>query len=291
MNKYAKIALIVLALGITFTVLRQGLKKDAGQTVGESSSPAGSDQSTNPPSDQNPAGDNGSSSESDASKSAGGARSGDGDFADVGAPRNGVTSGGSTGAGGTSGSTTGATGANGPSPLAGGAQDPSKPANNCFSFEYRHPKEALNQDIEDFLDYSNAFPVLHEKVSQKSICVKVNNKPTAFKLVKNKSQQEIMIGSVVGPESVIKVSYCVGDATCKEACAIKSNRMMDDLMSDAGDEDTFKESWGEAAGQKKELQAKVKEFRNVASENKDLQKQSTVRVWDTLSKNEWFCKQ
>lgn len=165
-----------------------------------------------------------------------------------------------------------------------------KPESNCFSFEYKHQQQALNKDIEDFLDYSNAFPILHDKVTEKSICVKVNNKPVAFKVSKYKNQKEVVIGSVVGPESVIKLSYCVGTSACKEGCALKSNRFMDDLMSDAGDENEFKESWGDAKEQKKELQAKVKEFRNVASENKDLQKQATVRDWDTLQKNEWVCK-
>lgn len=171
---------------------------------------------------------------------------------------------------------------------------PAKPENNCFTYEYRHQKEALNKDIEDFLDYANAFPVPHDKISQKSVCVKVNGRPTAFKLVKNTAkdgpQQEIVIGSVVGPESLVKVSYCLGDAPCKESCAVKTNRLMDDLMSDAGDEDEFKESWGEAKEQKKELQAKVKEFRNIASQNRDLQKQATIREWDTVGTNEWLCK-
>jgi hypothetical protein len=166
---------------------------------------------------------------------------------------------------------------------------------NCFAFEYRHTKEAQNKDIEDFLDYSNAFPVLHANLNPKSVCVKVNQKPVAFKLIKYKSQDEVMIGSVVGPESVIRVSYCVGKVTCKEACTVKSNRFMDDMMSDAGDEDEFKDSWGDATSaahtaQKKELQGKVKELRSIASENKDLAQRSVIRTWDTLQKQEWVCK-
>lgn len=164
-----------------------------------------------------------------------------------------------------------------------------KPESNCFSFEYKHEKEALNKDIEDFLDYSNAFPIFHDKVTEKSICVKVNDKAVPFKVSKYKNQKEIVVGSVVGPEATIKVSYCVNTSKCKEACAVKSNRFMDDLMSDTGDENEFKESWGDAKAQKKALQAGVKEFRKVASENRDLQKQSTIRSWDTVQKNEWVC--
>jgi len=166
------------------------------------------------------------------------------------------------------------------------------PENNCFAFEYRHTQDAKNRDIEDFLDDTNAFPILHPNANLKSICVKVNHKPVAFKLSKNHSQREVWIGSVVGPESVIRVSYCVGKVPCKESCAIKTNRFMDDLMSDAGEGD-FKDSWDESpanAAQKKELQGKVKELRSVASENQDLNQRSVVRTWETIEKQEWVCK-
>lgn len=289
MSKFIKIAIAVLVVvGVTFTV---------------SKTRQGSHPTTEQLSDTGKAAD--ATSGAANTKDAAGA---DGSQAGPGA--NGVAVGpdskpvgGATGAGGVAGTqgTTGAPGTHmvngvlvGPDgkPVAGSehAAAPSKPDSNCFSFEYKHQKEALNKDIEDFLDYSNAFPILHAKVTEKSICVKVNGKPVPFKLSKYKSQEEVVIGSVVGPESLIKVSYCVGTSACKEACAVKSNRFMDDLMSDAGDEDEFKESWGDAKEQKKELQAKVKEFRSVASANKDLQKQSTIRVWDTVQKNEWFCK-
>ena len=173
---------------------------------------------------------------------------------------------------------------------------PAAPESNCFNFDYRHLKEARNQDVENFLDYSNAFPIHHKNVNDKSICVKVNDKPVPFKVVRSKSQDEILIGSVVGPESVIHVAYCTGTAPCREACAVKSNQMMDDLMSDAGgDSDDFKDSWGDASApgqqaQKKELQDHVKALRTVASENSDLGKQNVMRNWDTLKSHDWFCK-
>ena len=172
-------------------------------------------------------------------------------------------------------------------------EKPSAPDSNCFAYEYRHLKEARDRDVEDFLDYSNAFPVHHKNVSAKSICVKVNDRPVAFKLSKN--QDEVVIGSVVGPESVIHVAYCTGPAPCREACTVKSNQMMDDLMSDASDSEDFKDSWGDSAApaqvaQKKELQENVKALRTVASENSDLGKQSVMRTWDTLKSHDWFCK-
>ncbi len=163
---------------------------------------------------------------------------------------------------------------------------------NCFAFEYRHKKEALSRDIEDFLDLSNAFPVLHKDWNQKSMCVKVNQKPIAYKVIKNKGQDEVLVGSVVGPESVIRVSYCTGKAVCKESCNPPKKRFMDDLEEEANADEGFQDSWGAGDEKnKKELKAKAKELRSVASENRDLDSRSIERDWDTLNHNEWTCKE
>ena len=58
---------------------------------------------------------------------------------------------------------------------------PEKQKDNCFAFEYRHKKEARDQDIENFLDYTNAFP-LAQNFNAKSVCVKVNQKAVGFTL-------------------------------------------------------------------------------------------------------------
>ncbi len=170
---------------------------------------------------------------------------------------------------------------------------PAEPAKNCFAFEYQHRKEDQNRDIEDFLEFSNAFPVL-DGVNEKSICVKVNQKPVAFKLLHKDAKPEVMIGAVVGPESVIRVAYCLGKAPCKESCEVKSNAFMDDLMSDNEAGDSFKDSWGDdsqgaAQEQKKNLKEKVKEVRSIASAS-DLNNSQVMRTWNTLQKQEWVCK-
>jgi hypothetical protein len=277
MKKNWTVALIILlAMGATFTVVKFGVKKTVetslDQTKNSADHSASGDAQTNAAHPEQ-AGDV-------AGTSASGEHSVTGDSKADGTSVNGAHP---------------VNGAAGTSTQVAGEVKKAAPENNCFSFEYRHTKEAQNKDIEDFLDYSNAFPVLHKGVNEKSVCVKVNNKPVAFKMNKNKSQDEVMIGAVVGPESVIKVSYCVGKAACKESCAVKSNRFMDDMMSDAGDEDEFKDSWGDSnsaahTAQKKELQGKVKELRSVASENKDLAQRSVIRTWETLQKQEWVCK-
>jgi hypothetical protein len=259
--------IIILATGITFGVVKYGILKGSDSTLTDSSREGGESAKTNP--DGSPIIEKNTAAKQDAQNS-GGATETSKQSNNLDVPGSGSKT---------------------VEPVA----EVKKIENNCFSYEYRHTKEAQDKDIEDFLDYSNAFAILHKDLNPKSVCVKVNNKPVPFKMNKNKSQDEVMIGAVVGPESVIKVSYCLEKVACKESCAVKSNRFMDDMMSDAGDEDDFKESWGDSnsaahAAQKKTLQGKVKELRAVASENKDLAQRSVIRTWDTIQKNEWVCK-
>jgi hypothetical protein len=170
--------------------------------------------------------------------------------------------------------------------------EPEKPKDNCFAFEYRHKKEARDQDIENFLDFTNAFPV-PANYNPKSLCVKVNQKAVNFQVAKFKDAPEVRVGSMVGPESVIRVSYCVGKvAPCHEKCDQPKNRFMDDLMNDATDDESFSDSWGkgEDEAHKKDLKAKTKELRAIASENDHLNQGSIQRDWEELQKTESFCK-
>ena len=167
---------------------------------------------------------------------------------------------------------------------------PSQP--NCYTYEFRHLESAKEKDIEDFLDFSNAFPIAHENINKKSICVKVNQKPVEFQVLKLKTKQEIVIGPVVGPESVIRVSYCTGNAACREACTPQKKRFMDDLLSEAQADD-FKDSWGKAAkdGNTQELKAKTKELSSIARDHGSLNDRAMMRDWNTLQKQEWTCKE
>lgn len=275
--------IILLAIGGTLTVLKMGVKKAVDSSLNtDHSQPNQSGEAAN--------------REKNDSKTSVSETGSNGQSTSEPGKQDGVKAGGETAGSHSDHATTQTASTSGTSTSASTEVKKAPPAeNNCFAFEYRHTKDAQNKDIEDFLDYSNAFPILHKNLNEKSVCVKVNNKPVAFKMNKYKSQDEVMIGAVVGPESVIRVSYCVGKAACKEACAVKSNRFMDDMMSDAGDDDEFKDSWGDSnsaarTAQKKELQGKVKELRSIASENKDLAQRSVVRNWDTIEKQEWVCK-
>jgi hypothetical protein len=168
-----------------------------------------------------------------------------------------------------------------------------KPKDNCFAFEYRHKKEARDQDIENFLDYTNAFPIADANYNPKSVCVKVNQKAVNFQVAKYKSNTEVRVGAMVGPESVIRVSYCVGKISpCHETCVQPKKRFMDDMMSDASDDDSFNESWGKGddENRKKDLKNKAKELRAIASENDHLNDSGVQRDWESVQKQEWVCK-
>ena len=149
-----------------------------------------------------------------------------------------------------------------------------------FKFSYQHQPKNLNRDIEEFLNDTNAFPIANVNVNQKSICVKVNDKPVNHKFVKRGSKSEVIIGSVVGPESTIDVSYCVGSVPCKETCVVKTKNKVDELLSDS-----------ELGGiENAELEAQVKELRNVASVHGDLMDSTIIRDWNQLQTKEWTCE-
>ncbi len=163
---------------------------------------------------------------------------------------------------------------------------------NCYTFEYRHHESAKAKDIESFLDFSNAFPLAAENVNKKSICVKVNQKPVEFQVLKSKGKEEIVLGPVVGPESLIRISYCTGTAQCRESCTAPKKRFMDDLLSDAH-ADEFQDSWGKAGADadSKELKAKSKELQALARTNSGLNDRAMMRDWNVLQKQEWACNQ
>jgi hypothetical protein len=165
---------------------------------------------------------------------------------------------------------------------------------HCYAFEFRHKEEIKSRDIEDFLDFTNAFPIVHANVNPKSICLKLNQKAVNFTVIKNKSkQEEVVVGSIVGPESIIRLSYCTGTARCKEDCTPPKKHYMDELMSDANQEDNFSDSWGKEAGDdsKKEIVKKTRELRTMASEHKSLNDRAMMRDWNTKAHSDWACKE
>jgi hypothetical protein len=163
----------------------------------------------------------------------------------------------------------------------------------CHSIEYRPTAAAKGRDLEEFLDQTNAFPILHANVNTKTVCLKINDQPVAFRLQKHKGQWEAVVGGIVGPESKIHLSYCSGKAKCKEDCKIPQKRFMDEAIDGAGGDETLFGSWGPEndAETRKQLMARNQELRSVASENQALNDQAMMRDWKIEPGKDRACKE
>ena len=160
---------------------------------------------------------------------------------------------------------------------------------NCSVIEYKHTSKNQKKEIEDYLELSNVFQ-LPEHYNPKTLCVKVNQNAVHYKINLHQGKPEVFIQGEVGPESVIRISYCTGKVSCKEKCEIKAVRFMDQLMDENADANAFKDSWSNDEEQKKKLQDHASELRNLASENKSLNQLNTIREWETITHQESFCK-
>ena len=160
---------------------------------------------------------------------------------------------------------------------------------NCNVIEYRHTTKNQKKEIEDYLELINVFQ-LSDHYNPKTLCVKVNQKAVHYKINIHQGKPEVIIQGEVGPESVVRISYCTGKVSCKEKCEIKAARFMDQLMDENAEANAFKDSWSNDQEQKKKLQDHASELRNLASENKSLNQLNTIREWETITHQESFCK-
>ncbi len=149
----------------------------------------------------------------------------------------------------------------------------------CFRNTYQHLSKNRNRDLEEFMNDLNAFQMDDLKINPGSVCVKVNHKPVNHKIVKTGNRKEVLIGSVVGPESIIEVLYCIGETTCKETCKVSNENKVDELLNE-----------NEIAGiENKELEDQVKELRKIASNHEEIYDSAVIRDWNKLDSQEWKC--
>jgi hypothetical protein len=153
-------------------------------------------------------------------------------------------------------------------------------SDECHRAKYRHLPVNQNREIEEFTHDLNAFAFSGQKLNPKSVCVRVNQKPVHHELKNRNTVTEVWIGSVVGPESEIEISYCTGKMTCKESCKIKSENKVDELIN----EEELAAIGDDA------LEAQVKELRSIASSRENLLDASVIRDWNQIGSNEWNCK-
>lgn len=171
--------------------------------------------------------------------------------------------------------------ANTPAPLLPAAPS-MHPARSCHAVEYRLPPSARTQDWDEYLERTNAFRIEHEPIAPGSICVKVNGRPVDFHLEGRNGKKEIVVGSVVGPESVIRVSYCTGPARCKEACGKPARRFRDELLDsrEPGPQDA----------DSRELHEKMQELETLVQERLPAAGRAIVRDWNITNRQAWTCR-
>lgn len=151
----------------------------------------------------------------------------------------------------------------------------------CYRHTFQHAERNKNRDLEDFMNDTNAFPILESAVNDLSICVKVNHKPVQHRLIKKGNRREVMIGSVVGPESKIQISYCTGaKSQCRESCEVKAINKVDELLND--------QELGSIENE--ELKNRAKELIRVTQMQGDLLDSTLIREWKEIGSNDWICK-
>ncbi len=141
------------------------------------------------------------------------------------------------------------------------------PTPNCFVVEYQHKPDAKKRDREDFLDFTNAFPIPHTAYNQKSLCVKVNQKPVPYQTLESNHHSEVRVGPIIGPDSVIQISYCTSKINCNEKCGNPAQGFMDDLMA-------------ETPSENKTAPSLIEKFKSA---------KLVMRDWVTLHTQEKFC--
>jgi hypothetical protein len=152
-------------------------------------------------------------------------------------------------------------------------------SSDCRRIRFKHMDQNRNRDIEEFTDDLNAFKLPDAEANPWSVCMKINKKPVHHRIRGGKQGPEVWVGSVIGPESEIELSYCIGKTTCHEPCAVKSSNKVDDLineeeLSTLGD---------------RELEMKVKELGKIAENQNKLMDGSVIRDWNRIGTETWSC--
>ena len=105
----------------------------------------------------------------------------------------------------------------------------------CYEATYFHKKLASHEDGEGCLSHKNqiklSLPGQTKAPQLNSICIKVNNTPTAFSRP-NKKENTFIIDPIAGPSAKITLRYCIGKTQCKEKCDVKKDNFLDALGAD-----------------------------------------------------------
>lgn len=124
---------------------------------------------------------------------------------------------------------------------------PAVPEVSCFTITFQHKKLSSHNSEEICAQHKNLLKLKHDNVNKKTICVKVDGHPVRFEMPK---KDEILIGSLAGPESKIIVRYCIGKAKCQEECKVPKDDFMEAIGGSADGDLKGQGQWGDAADEK-----------------------------------------
>ena len=105
---------------------------------------------------------------------------------------------------------------------------PVEPEPACYTVTYTHKALAGHKNMDECSQHRNLIKLGDSKVSQKSVCVRVDGTPVKFDWVKS----AILLGPVAGPNTKITVRYCQPKA--KDSCADDCKLPKDDFMAALG---------------------------------------------------------
>ncbi|MBY0470941.1 hypothetical protein K2X30_07195 [bacterium] len=110
------------------------------------------------------------------------------------------------------------------------AAKPLAPEKLCYKMTFHHKPSPGHSDRESCSAHKNFIKLTQEDVNLKSFCLRVDNVPVKYQVVKTKKTKKLiglMIEPVAGPNSVITANFCTGKMTCKEDCKIPKDSFMD----------------------------------------------------------------
>jgi hypothetical protein len=115
------------------------------------------------------------------------------------------------------------------------APKPLAPEKLCYKMTYHHKAVPGHSDRESCSAHKNFIKLTQNDVNLKSMCLRVDNVPVKYSVVKTKKGKQVigfMIEPVAGPNSIITANFCQGKMTCKEDCKIPKDSFMDAIGGD-----------------------------------------------------------
>ncbi len=111
---------------------------------------------------------------------------------------------------------------------------------HCYRAVFKHKVLESHSDGEVCGHHKNLIHLPHEHVAMNSACVRVDSTPVKFE----SREQDLVLDPVAGPDSVVSITYCVGEA-CKavskaqcqpvaKANFKKKDEFMDAIGADGG---------------------------------------------------------